>query len=419
MIIEQFCELFTGDSGYFYLMLRSLTVATVILAGQLAVSIPVGFLLGKFKFRMRMLIIMLYTVVLFLPYSATLLPNYLIISRLGLLNTQLSIILPAIFSPLGVIIIAIFTSTVPPETLDAALLETKSIIVILFRIVLPQIKPGIVLTAFISFIEAWNMVEQPQTMLEDRLRYPLSLLMNSIFGRGEVYNFAGVFLYILPPILLLYACRSEITDVLPQKSRTINRHTAAPVKMLLGMFIVSLCLTKTAELIYNNVTPKVYAIAPQRQKLDGVMYNCVVPLISINNESGTIYTAIPKETVIGTSYTVSEYTADIEYSNKENAAISWDLINGEKLIILAGERVLEPGENVIVIQISDDSQEISTLQIESQHDFERICELLDNLRIPYRIVENGKSSKIETRSDFAEIVLNICHQAGIYAKLFR
>lgn len=193
------------------MFLRSYLAAIAVTAGQTVISVAVGFLLGRFKFRGKMILLAAYTLVLFLPYSATLLPNYMIIREMSLLNTQWSIILPAIFSPLGVIIMMIFVSSIPDETLDAALLETKKLSEILRHIVIPQIIPGIALTVIITFTEAWNMVEQPQAMMENKLLHPLSVSLNSIFSGGEV-SFAGSFLYTIPPVLLLWSCRDSLRE---------------------------------------------------------------------------------------------------------------------------------------------------------------------------------------------------------------
>lgn len=203
--------LFTDGGVYFFMFLRSMTAAAAVTLGQTFTAVAVGFLFGRFRFRGRIVLLLAYTVVLFLPYSATMLPNYMIIREMNLLNTQWSIILPAVFSPLGVIVMTIFAASVPDETIDAALLETKKLSEILGYVIIPQVMPGIALTMVITFTEAWNMVEQPQAMMENRLLHPLSVSLNSIFSGGSG-NFAASFLYIIPPILLLWSCRDSLRD---------------------------------------------------------------------------------------------------------------------------------------------------------------------------------------------------------------
>lgn len=207
----EYKSLFTDGGEYFFMFLRSLSVATAVTFGHTCVSIAVGFLFGRFHFRGRLILLALYAIVLFLPYSATLLPNYMIVRELNLLNTQWAIILPSVFSPLGVIIMTVFIISVPDETIDAALLETRKLSDIICRIIIPQIIPGIVLTVVITFTEAWNMVEQPQAMMENRLLHPLSVSLNNIFA-GTGGNFAGAFIYIIPPILLLWSCRDALRE---------------------------------------------------------------------------------------------------------------------------------------------------------------------------------------------------------------
>jgi ABC-type sugar transport system, permease component len=209
--IGQYWELIANGKGYFYLYLRSFMVALLITIGQVVISIIVGFLFGRFSFWGKTFLFVLYVIVLFLPYSASLLPNYIIIRTLGLLNTQAAIILPSVFMPLTVVISIIFISSLPQETFDAALLETKSIFQVIRHILLPQISPAVVLTIIISFTEAWNLVEQPQALMEDRLLHPLSLLMNSIFGGGGI-NYAGCMLYLVPAFILLVLFEDALSD---------------------------------------------------------------------------------------------------------------------------------------------------------------------------------------------------------------
>ena len=212
--LSQYRKLLSGSSGYFYLFFRSSVVTFVITICQCMVSITFGFLVGRFRFKGRMLLIILYSIVLLLPYSATLLPNYMMIRDVNLLNTQLSIIIPASFSPLGCIIMTIFISIIPQETIDAVLLETNSVIVLLKDIIVPQARPGVVLTIMISFTEAWNMVEQPQAMMDNNLLHPLSSVLGNIFTYSDanIGSTAGVFLYILPTIFLLWSCRDLFNE---------------------------------------------------------------------------------------------------------------------------------------------------------------------------------------------------------------
>ncbi len=213
--IGQYFELLSSSEGYFILYTRSFMIALLITMGQLVISVVVGFYIGRFKFRGRIALIIGYVIVFFLPYSATLLPNYMMIKSLGLLGTQASLILPAIFSPVGVVIMTIFTAMLPRETFEAALLETNSIFTVIRHILIPQLRSGMALTIIISFTEAWNMVEAPQALMEDKLKHPLSLVLNDIFRTDTAVNFAGSALYIIPAIILLFI----FSDILINKNK--------------------------------------------------------------------------------------------------------------------------------------------------------------------------------------------------------
>lgn len=206
--LEQFKVLFLGNEEFFYLCFRSFGISILIVFFQILLALPLALLMGLFKFRGRLFILSLYIFVQFLPAAATILPNYITLRGLGLLNTHAAIIIPSIFSPLGALVLTPYVLSIPRDTVEASLLETNDLFVVFKNIILPQISSGLSLLFIISFTETWNMVEAPQAFLENPLLHPLSLSLNSIFKTDAVINHAGVLMYLLPPVLLLLCINS-------------------------------------------------------------------------------------------------------------------------------------------------------------------------------------------------------------------
>ncbi|MFA6948300.1 MAG: hypothetical protein WCQ72_04915, partial [Eubacteriales bacterium] len=261
--------------------------------------------------------------------------------------------------------------------------------------------------AIITFSEAWNMVEQPQAMMDDRLKRPLSLLLNSIFRSSAAENIAGVLLFIIPPLILLYSFRVELTKLLLVERKAKNK-ISAPSRAIAGMLIVCMLLTAVSAFIYKAVTPSAYAILPAKAKLGENLYSCVIPTAAVSSDN-KIYVAVPRKTVMGISYTAYEFDVEIEYSDGVSTAIEWGPENKDKVIILACEREIKSGDNVIIVLNSDPSDGKAIIKINDENEISEICLLLDALRIPYSTAECDGGYQIETRADLTDIVKSICH----------
>lgn len=152
------------------------------------------------------------TVLMLMPFQVTLLPTYLLSKRLGIYDTLWALILPDVFSPMGVFLIWEFMKSIPDETMEAAYLETDSNCRVLCSIVLPAVRPGIVTAGVLHFAESWNRIEQPLILLQSEWRYPLSLRLSLLSESTIGIRFAGSVLFMAPAVLLYFLLRDEITE---------------------------------------------------------------------------------------------------------------------------------------------------------------------------------------------------------------
>lgn len=206
--------------GYFNLLFASFTyissfwnsllIALVIMLTQTAFSLVAAFALAKFHFRGKRLLLYLYMIMMMMPFQVTLLPNYMMARWMNLYNTWWALILPGAFTPFTVFLLYQFIrKSLPDEVIKATLIETSSPWVMMFRVVLPSIRPGVLAAAVLAFADGWNMVEQPMILLKDEWRYPLSLVLSNNSGSLSV-SFAGVVLYVLPMLLVYFAVEDEL-----------------------------------------------------------------------------------------------------------------------------------------------------------------------------------------------------------------
>ena len=110
-------------------------------------------------------------------FQVTMVPHYLVLNRLGFLDTPLAIICPGIFSTFPVFIMTKGFDAVSRSMLEAAALDGAGYGRTFWSIGLPLGMPGILAALVLGFLEAWNAVEQPMTFLKDPSNWPLSLYL--------------------------------------------------------------------------------------------------------------------------------------------------------------------------------------------------------------------------------------------------
>ena len=134
--------------------------------------------------------------------SGIFVPNYLVSSWLGILNTRWSIILPGMFAPFSVFLLTKFMRRIPYSLIEAAKVDGAGEWDIFTKICLPECRSALYSIAILVFIDYWNMVEQPLILLQDADSQPLSVFLSQI-NAGEIgLAFAMATVYMIPSLLL-------------------------------------------------------------------------------------------------------------------------------------------------------------------------------------------------------------------------
>ena len=138
-----------------------------------------------------------------MPLQVMILPNYIGLRDMGILNTRAGIILPMIFSPFGVVVLRQYMKNIDASVIEATRLETNSMLRILIHAVAPQVKVCLYAVGIFVFAECWNMLEQPLLLLQDENLKTLTIFFNNsaTYGDRILYPASVVFMI---PILLLY-----------------------------------------------------------------------------------------------------------------------------------------------------------------------------------------------------------------------
>ncbi len=177
---EHFKRLLFYSPGFMHLFWNSMLTVSLILAGQLLVGMPAAWAFAVFSFRGRRLLFRLYIVLMLLPFQVTMLSRYLVLRNLNLLDTLPSVILPAVFSAFPVFLIYRSFTGIPRELLEAARMDGAGEFRIFLQIGLPLAKGGILACFVLSFLESWNMMEEPLAFLKDKSLWSLSLYLPEI-----------------------------------------------------------------------------------------------------------------------------------------------------------------------------------------------------------------------------------------------
>lgn len=210
--LSQYYYVLVKQPQFLFMFWNSVILTVPIIAGQIAVSALAGYAFSQLRFRMREPLFFIYIVTMLMPFQVTLVPNFIIADRLGLLNSYLAIIFPGIFGAFGVFLLRQFMGYIPYAYIEAARIDGCNQLQIFLRIVMPLCKPGIAALAMLLFIDNWNMVEQPLIFLQDAAKQPLSVYL-SVIGEGERgIAFAACAIYMMPMILLMLYAENHLVE---------------------------------------------------------------------------------------------------------------------------------------------------------------------------------------------------------------
>ncbi len=207
---EQYYQVFFRRAEYLLKFWNAVIITFPTVAGQLVVSSLAAFAFAKLKFPLKDKLFFIYIVLLILPLQVTLVPNYIVLDNLKLLNNFLSIILPGTFSAFGICLLRQSIKYIPDASIEAALIDGASYFKIFTRIILPQIKGGLITLTLLCFIDNWNVVEQPLIYFKDKGMYPLSITLAEIGDSDYGIVFACGVMFMIPALLIYLYGQKDI-----------------------------------------------------------------------------------------------------------------------------------------------------------------------------------------------------------------
>lgn len=200
--VAQYKNLLFMSPTYLLKFWNSIILVVPIVAGQMAVACLASFSFARYRRKRREVLFFSYVILMLMPFQVTLVPNYMISDKLGILDTYWAIILPGIFSTFSIFLLTKYMRQIPSAYIEAAKLDGASEWQIFTKIALPTCKSAIFALTILLFIDYWNMVEQPLVLLTKIDKQPLSVFLSQINEAEIGIAFAASALYMIPPLLI-------------------------------------------------------------------------------------------------------------------------------------------------------------------------------------------------------------------------
>ena len=209
---SQYSTVLLKSPEYLLKFWNSVIYVLPIVIFQLIVAAGASYSFARVPTKFRSAVFFAYIILMLMPYQVTLVPNYLVIDKLNLLNTRWAIILPGVFSPFSVFILTKYMRRIPSSIVEAAKLDGAGEWQIFSRIFLPLCQSTLYSVAILVFIDYWNMVEQPLILLSDEELYPLSVFLSKINQGDTGVALAIAVIYMVPPVLLFLYSEDYLID---------------------------------------------------------------------------------------------------------------------------------------------------------------------------------------------------------------
>lgn len=178
--LKPYVELLLDSPNFFTMFWNSCRQVIPGVIGQLIVAVPAAWSFARFKFKGKNALFVIYITLMIMPFQVTMVPSYLVLDKLHLMNTHLALIIPNIFSTFPVFIMEKFFKQIPKPLIEAAKIDGAGELRIFFSIGIPLGASGIISAVVLGFLEGWNAIEQPLTFLKDKSLWPLSLYLPGI-----------------------------------------------------------------------------------------------------------------------------------------------------------------------------------------------------------------------------------------------
>lgn len=195
---------------------NSSVIALAVTVGNLVFSPMLGYALAKLRWRGKRVIMGLVLATLMVPAGITLIPNFILMSKLGLVNSYPGLILPFLAGPFGVFLMRQSMYSIPNELLEAARIDGGNEFRIFWTVVLPISTPVLATLGILTFLGNWNSFLYPLVIAQEPQMYTLPVAL-ATFATGQYQAdqgmlMAGSVILVVPVLIVFVLFQRWITE---------------------------------------------------------------------------------------------------------------------------------------------------------------------------------------------------------------
>jgi multiple sugar transport system permease protein len=198
--------------GYFW---NSIKVSTIITVGSVVTSTLAAYAFARLRFPGRDVLFVIFLAALMIPGQVTIIPTFIIMRNLGLMNTHTALWLPALINVFGIFLLRQFFMRTPRDLEEAARLDGAGHLRVIFQIAVPLAAPAIAALAVLNFQAAWNDFFAPNLFLtsQDTFTLPVALVeLRGRFGGTPTTVLAGITLVLIPVLIVFLLAQRRLTE---------------------------------------------------------------------------------------------------------------------------------------------------------------------------------------------------------------
>jgi multiple sugar transport system permease protein len=194
---------------------NSVKVSAIITIGSVTTSTMAAYAFARLQFPGRDALFVVFLAALMVPGQVTVIPTFILMRNLGLMNTHEALWIPGLISVFGIFLLRQFFLRTPRDLEEAAKLDGAGYLRIMFQIALPLAAPAIAALAVLNFQAAWNDFFAPNLFLTtpDMFTLPVGLVaLRGMFGGTPTTIFAGVTLVLIPVLIVFLLAQRRLTE---------------------------------------------------------------------------------------------------------------------------------------------------------------------------------------------------------------
>jgi multiple sugar transport system permease protein len=204
---QNFVTLFHSNVPFATFLWNSLEIAVAVTVAQLLTCSMAGYAFAHLRFRGSKALFLLLLTSLMMPLQVTIVPLFLLMSALNLVDTHWAVILPLATSAFGVFLMRQFFLTIPRDLIEAAIVDGANHFTIYWRVALPLARPALATLTILTFNYSWNSYFLPLIFFSswDKMTLPLGMFaLSNVYGAGNVSVIMAAVTLAICPVLLLF-----------------------------------------------------------------------------------------------------------------------------------------------------------------------------------------------------------------------